>query len=115
MSQTDAARPWEVQRRGLLLLISSPSGAGKTSLSRRLVADHDDLVVALVGNDLDLSGDVLIESAADLLVHLGHALRRLDDPGAVEILTDPLENQPDTGGDLLQVHFSCFSHADHYG
>ena len=30
-------------RRGLLLVISSPSGAGKTSLSRRLVADHADL------------------------------------------------------------------------
>jgi guanylate kinase len=30
-------------RRGLLLVISSPSGAGKTSLSRRLVADHSDL------------------------------------------------------------------------
>ena len=33
-------RPWETVRRGLLLLISSPSGAGKTSLSRRLVADN---------------------------------------------------------------------------
>lgn len=30
-------------RRGLMLVISSPSGAGKTSLSRRLVADHADL------------------------------------------------------------------------
>jgi guanylate kinase len=30
-------------RRGLLLVISSPSGAGKTSLSRRLVADHPSL------------------------------------------------------------------------
>jgi guanylate kinase len=27
-------------RRGLMLVVSSPSGAGKTSLSRRLVADH---------------------------------------------------------------------------
>jgi guanylate kinase len=36
------ARPWETTRRGLLLLLSSPSGAGKTSLSRRLVADHLD-------------------------------------------------------------------------
>jgi len=30
-------------RRGLLLVISSPSGAGKTSLSRRLVADNPSL------------------------------------------------------------------------
>lgn len=47
MTQTDFVRPWEVQRRGLLLLISSPSGAGKTSLSRRLVADHSDLVLSI--------------------------------------------------------------------
>jgi guanylate kinase len=36
-----------VSRRGLLLLISSPSGAGKTSLSRRLVADHADLTLSI--------------------------------------------------------------------
>lgn len=47
MTATDTARPWEVQRRGMLLLVSSPSGAGKTSLSRRLVADHDDLVLSI--------------------------------------------------------------------
>jgi guanylate kinase len=34
-------------RRGLLLLVSSPSGAGKTSLSRRLVADHADLALSI--------------------------------------------------------------------
>jgi|KBSSwiStaDraftv2_1062776.scaffolds.fasta_scaffold10189_8 guanylate kinase len=34
-------------RRGLLLLICSPSGAGKTSLSRRLVADHADLELSV--------------------------------------------------------------------
>ncbi|HEX4183904.1 MAG TPA: guanylate kinase [Caulobacteraceae bacterium] len=34
-------------RRGLLLVISSPSGAGKTSLSRRLVADHPDLSLSV--------------------------------------------------------------------
>jgi guanylate kinase len=43
----DAAKPWETVRRGLLLLVSSPSGAGKTSLSRRLVADHLDLVLSI--------------------------------------------------------------------
>jgi guanylate kinase len=41
------AKPWETQRRGLLLLVSSPSGAGKTSLSRRLVADHSDLLLSI--------------------------------------------------------------------
>ena len=35
------------QRRGLMLIISSPSGAGKTSLSRRLVADHADLELSI--------------------------------------------------------------------
>jgi len=33
-------KPWETVRRGLLMLVSSPGGAGKTSLSRRLVADY---------------------------------------------------------------------------
>ena len=31
------------RRRGMLLVISSPSGAGKTSLSRRLLANHPEL------------------------------------------------------------------------
>jgi guanylate kinase len=35
------------QRRGLMLVISSPSGAGKTSLSRRLVADHAELELSI--------------------------------------------------------------------
>ncbi len=43
----DSAKPWETQRRGMLLLMSSPSGAGKTSLSRRLVADHQDLTLSI--------------------------------------------------------------------
>ncbi|HEX8570169.1 MAG TPA: guanylate kinase, partial [Caulobacteraceae bacterium] len=30
-------------RRGFMLVVSSPSGVGKTSLSRRLVADHPEL------------------------------------------------------------------------
>jgi guanylate kinase len=34
-------------RRGLLLIIASPSGAGKTSLSRRLVADHASLELSV--------------------------------------------------------------------
>ena len=35
------------ERRGLLLIVSSPSGAGKTSLSRRLVADHADMTLSI--------------------------------------------------------------------
>jgi guanylate kinase len=34
-------------RRGVLLIVSSPSGAGKTSLCRRLMADHSDLVLSV--------------------------------------------------------------------
>ena len=34
-------------RRGLMLAVSSPSGAGKTSLCRRLLADHADLVLSV--------------------------------------------------------------------
>ncbi len=34
-------------RRGLMLAVSSPSGAGKTSLCRRLTADHDHLILSI--------------------------------------------------------------------
>jgi guanylate kinase len=34
-------------RRGLMLAISSPSGAGKTSLSRRLLVDHPELTLSI--------------------------------------------------------------------
>ncbi len=37
----------ERPRRGLLLVLSSPSGVGKTSLSRRLVADHAELDLSI--------------------------------------------------------------------
>ena len=43
----DHAKPWETTRRGLLLLVSSPAGAGKTSLSRRLAADYSDLILSI--------------------------------------------------------------------
>jgi len=43
----DHAKPWETTRRGLMLLVSSPAGAGKTSLSRRLAADHLDLILSI--------------------------------------------------------------------
>ena len=34
-------------RRGLLLVVSSPSGAGKSSLSRRLISEHPDLSLSV--------------------------------------------------------------------
>src|SRR5579872_6761477 len=37
----------ERQRRGLMLVISSPSGVGKTSLCRRLIADHAELELSI--------------------------------------------------------------------
>ncbi len=49
----DHAKPWETTRRGLLLLVSSPAGAGKTSLSRRLVADHSDLTLSISATTRD--------------------------------------------------------------
>lgn len=42
-----------IPRRGHMLLISSPSGAGKTSLSRRLVADHADLELSVSATTRD--------------------------------------------------------------
>lgn len=35
------------QRRGFMLVLSSPSGAGKTTLSRRLIAQNPDLVLSV--------------------------------------------------------------------
>ena len=34
-------------RRGLMIAVVAPSGAGKTSLSRRLVADHPELSLSI--------------------------------------------------------------------
>lgn len=40
-------------RRGLLLMVVSPSGVGKTSLTRRLVADHADLHLSISATTRD--------------------------------------------------------------
>ena len=45
MSRPAASRP--VARRGLLLVLSSPSGAGKTTLSRRLLERDPDVVMSV--------------------------------------------------------------------
>ena len=40
-------------RRGLMLVISSPSGAGKTSLSRKLMEDFDQVVLSVSATTRD--------------------------------------------------------------
>ncbi len=37
----------DIKRRGLLLVLSSPSGAGKTTLSRRLLEDDDEITMSV--------------------------------------------------------------------
>src|ERR1700742_3597810 len=37
----------EMQRRGLMLVLSSPSGAGKTTLSRRLLESDSDVTMSV--------------------------------------------------------------------
>lgn len=43
----------ETRRRGLMLVISSPSGAGKTTLSRRLMAEFPDVVLSVSATTRD--------------------------------------------------------------
>ena len=37
----------QIGRRGLMLVLSSPSGAGKTSIARRLLAEDDNLTLSV--------------------------------------------------------------------
>ncbi|HBT44163.1 MAG TPA: guanylate kinase, partial [Rhodospirillaceae bacterium] len=37
----------EISRRGMMLVLSSPSGAGKTSISRRLLAEETGIVMSV--------------------------------------------------------------------
>lgn len=53
MTSDDHSKPWETTRRGLLLLVSSPAGAGKTSLTRTLVSDHDSLMLSISATTRD--------------------------------------------------------------
>ncbi len=41
------ARPAAIERRGLLLVLSSPSGAGKTTLARRLMASDQQIAMSV--------------------------------------------------------------------
>lgn len=47
MSSSSKASASEVQRRGLMLVLSSPSGAGKTTLSKLLLASDSQLVMSI--------------------------------------------------------------------
>ncbi len=40
-------KPARISRRGLMLVLSSPSGAGKSTISRALLANHDDLAMSI--------------------------------------------------------------------
>ncbi len=42
-----AAKAGQISRRGLMLVLSSPSGAGKTTLSRRLLAEDPELTMSI--------------------------------------------------------------------
>lgn len=44
---SDNRKPPLARRRGLLLVLSSPSGAGKTTLSRRLLASDDSITMSV--------------------------------------------------------------------
>jgi guanylate kinase len=39
--------PYSVQRRGLMFVLSSPSGAGKTTISREILAQDSDIVMSV--------------------------------------------------------------------
>ncbi len=39
--------PFEIRRRGLMLVLSSPSGAGKTTISRKLLERDENLVISV--------------------------------------------------------------------
>ena len=53
MSSEGDRKTGERQTRGLLLMVVAPSGVGKTSLTRRLVADHQDLHLSISATTRD--------------------------------------------------------------
>ena len=47
MANTDNNKPHELERRGLLFVLSSPSGAGKSTLSRMLLEAEDKIALSV--------------------------------------------------------------------
>ena len=47
MADTASAPPDALQRRGLMLILSSPSGAGKTTIARRLLAEDAQICLSV--------------------------------------------------------------------
>lgn len=47
LSDSDCGSPFRICRRGLMLVLSSPSGAGKTTISRALLESEDNLVMSV--------------------------------------------------------------------
>ena len=47
MRDADSAGLIQIQRRGLMLVLSSPSGAGKTTISRRLLGVEPNLTMSV--------------------------------------------------------------------
>ena len=47
MSNIGSLEKLKINRRGLMLVLSSPSGAGKTALSRALVQRHSNLIISV--------------------------------------------------------------------
>ena len=47
MRSADNIRSDEIGRRGLMLVLSSPSGAGKTTIARRLLSGDPNLVMSV--------------------------------------------------------------------
>ena len=43
----DRREPFEIQRRGLMLVLSSPSGAGKSTISRAILAEDDQIDISV--------------------------------------------------------------------
>ena len=46
-SDSDYGSPFRIRRRGLMLVLSSPSGAGKTTISRTLLEREDNLAMSV--------------------------------------------------------------------